>query len=80
MHELGILRHALLQVVKVAKDHHIQKIKYITLEIGEQSGIVVAYFRKLFPIAASQFPLTRDSELKISMCPGKGLSIKDIGY
>ena len=80
MHELGILRHALQQVKKIAEANNIQKIKYITLEIGEKSGIVVHYLQKLYPIAAGQFPLTQNSELKISIQPGSGMIIKDIGY
>ena len=80
MHELGLLRHALNQVRKIAETHNIQRIKHITLEIGEKSGIVVHYIQKLYPIAAAQFPLTKDSKLKISIQPGCDFSIKDIGY
>ena len=80
MHELGILRHALQQVRRIAEANKVQKIKHITLEIGEKSGIVVQYLQKLYPIAAAQLSLTRDSELKISVRPGSGMAIKDIGY
>ena len=80
MHELGILTHALKQVVKIAKGHHIKMIKTITLEIGEQSGVVIPYLRKLYPAAVSQFSLLRNVELRIDRCPGKNMSIKDIRY
>ena len=80
MHELGILRHALHQAKKIAEANHIHKIKHITLEIGEKSGIVVQYLQKLYPIASAQFPLTQNSELKIFIQPGNGITIKDIGY
>lgn len=80
MHELGILRHAINQVKKIAESRNIQKIRYITLEIGEKSGIVIHYLHKLYPIAASKFSLTQDSELRITTHPGSELTIKDIGY
>lgn len=80
MHELGILTHALKQVVKIAKSHRIRVVKAITLEIGEQSGVVIPYLRKLYPAAVSQFSILRNAELKIDLCPGKNLTIKDIRY
>ena len=80
MHELGILTHALKQVVKIAKCQHIHMVKAITLEIGEQSGVVIPYLRKLYPVAVSQFSILRNAELRIDRCPGKNMTIKDIRY
>ena len=51
MHELGILVHALKQVAHIATSNHIRRIKAITLEIGEQSGVVIPYLQKLYPAA-----------------------------
>lgn len=80
MHELGILRQAINQVKRIAEANNIKKIKHITLEIGEKSGIVVHYLHKLYPIAAAKIPLTMGSKLNISIQPGYGMTIKDIGY
>ena len=80
MHELGILTHALKQVAQIAKSHHIRMVKAITLEIGEQSGVVIPYLLKLYPAAVSQFASLRQAELKIDHCPGKHMTIKDIRY
>lgn len=80
MHELGILVHALKQVAKIAAANQIRRIKAITLEIGEQSGVVIPYLQKLYPAAVAQFSMLRDAELHIRRCPGNSMSIKDIRY
>lgn len=80
MHELGILIHALKQVAHIAKSNHIRRIKAITLEIGEQSGVVIPYLLKLYPAAVAQFSMLRDAELLIHRCPGNNMTIKDIRY
>ena len=80
MHELGILTHALKQVAQIAKTHRIRMVKAITLEIGEQSGVVIPYLHKLYPAAVSQFSSLRHAELKIDLSPGKHMTIKDIRY
>lgn len=80
MHELGVLTHALRQVANIAKAHRIRIVKSITLEIGEQSGVVIPYLRKLYPAAVAQFSILREAELNIVPCRGKAMTIKDIRY
>ena len=80
MHELGVLRHAIQTVERIARERQIQRIKHITLEVGESSGYVPFYLHKLFPVAAELAEVTRGAELKLVMAPGRGLLIRDIGY
>ena len=80
MHELGVLMATVKTVTKIAQQNDINKVKHITLEVGEESGYVPMYLRKLFPVAIDSFPLLKEAELKIQMAPGKNLQIKDIGY
>ncbi len=80
MHELGVLRNAIRTVSNVAEQNHIQRIQFITLEVGEQSSFVPAFFEKLYPAAIDSLPLFADSELKLVSVPGTGLVIKEIGY
>jgi len=80
MHELGVLTQALKRVQRAADEKGIGRVKYITLEVGEVSGFVPAYFRRLYPAARELFPATADSELRIVMAPGKGLVIKEMAY
>ena len=80
MHELGILNHVVRTVDRIAKENRIEKIDYITIEVGKASRCVPAFLEKLFPIAIENNLMMKDSELRIVMADGKGLSIKDIGY
>jgi len=80
MHELGVLCQALGTVSRIAEQNKIRRVRHITLEVGETSGFVPAFFEKLFPAAADPFPVVKDAQLRIITVPGGGLIIKDIGY
>ena len=80
MHELGILRHVVKTVSRISQLNEIEKVRYITLEVGKTSGFVPYYLNKLFPIATDAYSIMRDAVLRIEMVDGDGLVIKDIGY
>lgn len=80
MHELGVLKAALSRVARAAAENGIKTVKYITLEVGQASSYVPAYFVKLYPAARELFSATKNSELKILSVPGAGLKIKNIAY
>ena len=80
MHELGVLRQIVKTVGRITEQNHIEQVKHITLEVGETSGFVPYYLTKLFPAAADAYRELHKTELRISMVPGKGLVIKEIGY
>ena len=80
MHELGVLMQAVKTVEQIAQKNRITKIKYMTLEIGEESGFVPVFFEKLFSVAIERYPVMADAQLKMELVPGKGLKVKDIGY
>ena len=80
MHELGVLCHAVKVVDRVASENNIERVKHITLEVGEASGYVPIFFEKLFPVAVDQLPALKEAQLRIEIVEGKGLSVKDIGY
>ena len=80
MHELGVLRNAVNTVSEVAKQNKIKRIKFITLEVGDCSTFVPAFFEKLYPVAIDNMPLFEGSELRMVSVPGKSLVIKEIGY
>ena len=79
MHELGILRQVVKTVEQAAWRNRIRKIEFITLEVGEDSGIVPQYLEKLFPVAIDGNPLLKDTELKIQVVDGTKMVIKNIG-
>lgn len=80
MHELGVLRQIVKTVDRITEQHSIRQVKHIALEVGETSGFVPYYLTKLFPVAADAYPTLQKTELRISMVPGTGLLIKEIGY
>ena len=80
MHELGVLRYVVKTVAQVAKENKIERIKFITLEVGTESSYVPYYLNKLFPIAIQYYPEIGTPELKLETVPGRGLQIKELGY
>ena len=80
MHELGVLRHVVRTVAHVAKENHIESVKFITLEVGTESSYVPYYLKKLFPIAIQYYPEIGSPELKLLEVSGRGLQIKELGY
>jgi N-acetylmuramoyl-L-alanine amidase len=79
MHELGVLSYAVKTVDGIAEKNGVKRIKFITLEIGTESGFVPEYLEKLYPVATDGKERFKGSELKIEMVSGKGLVIKEIG-
>ena len=80
MHELGVLKQALGRVQRIAEENRIEKIRCVAFEVGEASGIVPAYFQKLYPLARELFPALVCSELKMDIIPGSQFKIKEIAY
>ena len=80
MHELGVLSYAIKTVDDVADKNGVEMIKFITLDVGEESGFVPDYLHKLFPVAIDGKKRFQGSELNIYIVAGKGLVIKEIGY
>lgn len=80
MHELGVLRHIVKTVMRIAEEQHIAQMSHIALEVGVTSGFVPQYLTRLFPVAADPFPALQGTALRIFMVPGGGLVIKEIGY
>ena len=80
MHELGILKHAIKTVNDISEKNDIDKIKFITLEVGKDSTFVPIFFEKLFPVAIEGMERFQNAILNIEVVDGKGLIIKEIGY
>ena len=80
MHELGVLCQIVKKVNNIAEENGIKRVKYITLEVGENSSFVPVFLERLFPVAIEKFPVIENAELKMVIVPGKNLVIKDIGY
>ena len=80
MHELGVLSYAIKTVDGVAEKNGVDKVKFITLDVGEESGFVPDYLFKLFPVAIDGRERFKDAELKVYIVSGRGRVIKEIVY
>ena len=63
MHELSIVMEVVKQVDKLAKENHVEKVKSVTVEVGEVSGVVKNYFVDAFNWAKNRNELLKECEL-----------------
>lgn len=73
MHEIGVLTEVIKTVEEVASQNQIDKITYITLEIGELTGYLPVFFEKYFSIVTEDKPAVRDAKLKMQIVRGEAL-------
>lgn len=69
MHEMSIVMAACDQISSFAKENDISQIAEVVYEIGEGSGIVIDYFKKVYPIA-TKGTILEGSEAIIEIVPG----------
>ena len=69
MHELGLVNYVVKEVDKFAKENGVDKIKTVTLEFGEVSGIVPAYLYNYWDWYTKKYPLFEGSKLKCEEIP-----------
>ncbi len=69
MHELGLVNYAVKEVSKVAEAHNVRKIKSVTLEFGEVSGIVTSYLYDYWKWYSKKFPMFEGSTLYCEEIP-----------
>ena len=68
MHELGIVFHIIERVDEIAQQNKVERVKAVTLEIGEVSTIVPVYLRDCWKWAVDhRSKHMQGSELKINM-------------
>ena len=73
MHEIGVLTKAVDLVESVARDNGVDRVGYITLEIGELTGYVPLFFEKYFPVVTEDRPIFQGTELRIQTVRGQAL-------
>lgn len=69
MHELGLVNYVVKTVTRVAEENHINKIKSVTLQFGEVSGIVSSYLFSYWMWYRKKYPLLQEAELKCEEIP-----------
>ena len=69
MHELGLVNYVVKEVSKVAEENNVSRIKSVTLEFGEVSGIVTSYLYAYWNWYTKKYPVFEGSELKCEEIP-----------
>jgi len=65
MHELGVTFYVVRDVKKVAQDNDIDKIDFVTLEIGEVSGVIHEQLIDCWEWAKKRETVTENARLNI---------------
>ncbi len=73
MHEIGVLSEAIKVIENVASENHIERVKRVTLRVGEASGYLTSFFTQYFPIITESNPLFEGCELKINVTKAEAL-------
>ena len=69
MHELGLVNYAVKEVTKIAEANNVTKVKSVTLEFGEVSGIVNEQLTDCWNWFREKEDLFKGAELKIEVMP-----------
>ena len=75
MHEISVLKRAVDLAEQTAIDNNIDRIAYITLEVGELSGYLPVFFEKYFDVVIEDRPIFEGAELKMIRPRGEGLCL-----
>ena len=70
MQELGIVVLVIEQVEKVAEENNVQKVKKLTLEVGEVSSIVPDLFTDCFEWSKKKTKYLQEAELELIILEG----------
>ena len=69
MHELGLVNYTVKEVSKIAEANNVTKIRSVTLEFGEVSGIVSSYLYDYWNWYSKKFPMFEGSTLYCEEIP-----------
>lgn len=69
MHELGIVFHIIRTVEDVAQQNKAARIRRVTLQLGEVSGVVESYLQDCWKWAAAKSEILPDAVLTVEIIP-----------
>ena len=69
MHELGIVFHIIRTVEDVARQNDVARIRRVTLQLGEVSGVVESYLQDCWKWAAAKSEILPGAELAVETIP-----------
>ena len=69
MHELGLVNYTVKEVSKIAEANNVKRIRSVTLEFGEVSGIVTSYLYDYWNWYTKKYPMFEGSTLYCEEIP-----------
>ena len=69
MHELGIVFYIIRDVMEVARENNVERVKTVVMDIGEVSTIIPDYLTDCWRWAADKEDVLRGCELRINTIP-----------
>ena len=69
MHELGLVNYVVKSVTKIAEQNGLTKIRSVTLDFGEVSGIITTYLYQYWDWYTKKFPLFDGAKLICNEIP-----------
>lgn len=69
MHELGVVFHISDSVVRIAEENQAEKVRSVTLEIGEVSTVIPEYLIDVWKWNCKRVPLLEDCKLLVERIP-----------
>ena len=73
MHELGIVFHIIKTVEAAGRENGVKRVKAVTLELGEVSGVVGDYLQDCWKWAAARSEMLDGAELRVETIPAQTL-------
>ena len=75
MHEIGVLTEAINQIHEIAKKNKVDRVKVVTLQIGEASGYLTHFFTEYFPFVTKDIPLFEGCQLRMIVTKAEALCL-----
>lgn len=73
MHEIGTLYKIVETVEEIAEANDVRKVKSVTVDLGELTGMLPYFFYEYYPMIVEDHPILKDSVLHLNRVPGEGV-------
>ncbi|MBR2769066.1 MAG: hydrogenase maturation nickel metallochaperone HypA [Solobacterium sp.] len=75
MHEISVLHSAVELAEATAKENGVDRLSYITLEVGELSGYLPVFFEKYYPVVIENRSMFDGCRLNLLTARGEALCL-----
>jgi len=69
VHELGVVFHCVKEINKIAAENHVRRVNSVTIQLGEVSTVIPAYFEDCWNWAVKKETVLKDAPVHIEIIP-----------